>query len=146
MIIDAQNSFTHIAATGVRDQVITATARSTNTIDLGVLGLSKGDKPVDVLVQVTGDMDAAGAATLKCDLVTDADADCSDGDIVNSSAIIPKASLVAGYQFSFSFIPVNCQRYVDLNFTVATGPFVVDGDNPCTIMAGLILDRQTNNA
>ena len=51
MIFDAQNLFTVLAS--VIAQAITATARSLNVIDLGSLGISKGNKFVEVFCQVT---------------------------------------------------------------------------------------------
>ena len=137
MILDKQNLLSE-------DQAITATARSTNVIDLGALGISKGDADVEVFVQVTTAFDsAADDGTLVVALMTDSDATIGTGGVVlYQTAAIAEATLVAGYQFSLGKIPVNALRYIDLNYTVdGTGNFTAG-----KVTAGLILDRQTNNA
>jgi len=138
MYLDKQTLFSD-------DQAITATATSTNVIDLGAIGIAKGDvKEIDVWVQVTkafGSGDTDG--TLVVSLRTDSDAVIGTGGVVlHQTAAIVEADLVAGYQFSLGTIPVNAEEFLDLNFTVAgSGDFTAGN-----ITAGLVLDRQTNNA
>ena len=127
------------------DQAITATARSTNVIDLGAFSPAKGDvKDIEVIVQVTTAFDSsADDGTLVVALMTDSDAAIGSGGVVlHQTAAIAEADLVAGYQFSLGTIPVNALRYIDLNFTVAGSGSFTAGN----IVAGLGLDRQTNNA
>ena len=141
MVFDKQNLFSE-------DQAITATARSSNVIDLGAVAaaaaIGKNDLDVEVVVQVTTAFDsAADDGTLVVALMTDSDAVIGTGGVVlHQTAAIAEAALVAGYQFSLGKIPVNALRYIDLNFTVAgSGDFTAGN-----IMAGLVLTRQTNNA
>lgn len=125
-------------------QAITGTARSTNVIDMGAIAagsnLGKGNEDVEVFVQVVTTMDSSGeAATLTVTLCTDSDETISNGTVLQSTAAIPEATLVAGYQLSLGRVPVNALRYLDLNYTVGTENFTSGA-----ITAGLILDRQTN--
>jgi hypothetical protein len=121
------------------DQAITATARSTNIIDLGSLrGLPDGT-PVRVLIQVTETFETL--TSLKVDICSDADETISGGTpgVLASSAAVAAASLVAGYRYVLEFIPGGTVRYVDLNYTVA-------GSNATAgkITAGIIAVPQTN--
>lgn len=126
-------------------QVITATARSTNVIDLGAIAagsnLGKGNEDVEVLVQVVTAFDSsANDGTLVVALCTDSDETISNGSVLHQTAAIAEAIMVAGYQFSLGRVPVNTLRYLDLNYTVAgSGNFTAG-----KITAGLVLDRQTN--
>lgn len=109
-------------------QAITATAASTNHVDLGALGippghtitptrdLGKGNR-IPILIQVTETF-----ATLTSLIVS---IQCDDNDSFSSATTvlatqaIPLASLVAGYQFNIDFVPPKTnERYVRLNFTV----------------------------
>lgn len=139
MIIDKQLLFSE-------DQAITATAGSTNVIDLGALAtgsdIGKEDiRNAEVFVQVTTAFDsAADDGTLVVALQTGATS--TPTTVVAQTAAIAEASLVAGYQFSLGSIPVNVLRYLDLQYTVAgSGDFTAG-----KILAGIVLDRQTNNA
>jgi len=137
MYIDKENLFSD-------EQAITATASSTNVIDMGPLGIAKGDvKEVDVWVQVVAPFDSgADDGTLVVALRTDSDAVIGTGGVVlHQTAAIAEADLVAGYQFSLGTIPINALRYLDLNFTVAGSGNFTAGN----ITAGLVLDRQTND-
>ena len=136
MIMDMQNLLTGVEATGVLDQSVTVTARSTNTIDLGANGAGKGN-PVKLLIQVVETFTADGAATLNVDLCTDEDSDCSDGTVLVSSGAIAKASLVAGYEFTLECLPKLAQQFIDLNLTVATGPMTAG-----KLRAGIVMDKQ----
>lgn len=116
------------------DQAITATAASTNYIDLGAMGtpvkgaaaltrdLGKGT-PVPILVQATEAFTAAGAATLTIDLEVDDNTSFSSATTVWTSGAIGKATLIQGYEALIDYIPKGTnERYVRLNYTVATGP------------------------
>lgn len=135
MLFDKENLFSE-------DQAITATARSTNVIDLGTAETGPGE-PIEVLCQVTEDFDsAADDGTLVVALMTDSDAVIGTGGVVlHQTAAIAEAVLVAGYEFRFSAIPNGALRYIDLNFTVAgSGDFTAG-----KILAGLLFDKQQNN-
>jgi hypothetical protein len=147
MIIDYQNSFTVNADTqGDLAQSITATARSENVSDLGLpetgSDIASGAKMVEVWVQVTTDFDsAADDGTLVVALAADTALPMDGSSVVlQQTAAIAEAVLVAGYQFRLAQIPVGSLRYLDLNFTVAgSGDFTAGA-----VEAGLILDRQGN--
>jgi len=129
-------------------QAITATAASTNVIDLGATGTPYGG------VAVTRDIGAGREVDLSVLVVQDF-ATCTSVQVVvqtspdNSawtdaymSRAIPVATLVAGYQVKVpnSFeLGVNA-RYVRLNYVVA-------GSNATTgkITAGVVSARQTNS-
>ena len=111
-------------------QVVTATAFSTNTIDLGVArniaaGAGQHDA-LQILVNVELAALAAGAATVNFQVVTSANANLSTPTIIGQTDAIGKASLTAGKQIAIpvprSFINVPGQRYLGLQYTIGTGP------------------------
>ncbi len=142
MIKDAENEFS-------ADQAITATARSTNHIDLGASGTPPGGaqaltrdigqgKPIPILCEVVEAFTAAGAATLTVDAETDDNTGFSSAKNVWSSGAIAKATLVVGYQFLIYYVPRSTdERYFGLNYTVATGPFTAGKIN-----AGIVASLQ----
>lgn len=109
-------------------QAITVTAASTNIIDLSPIagGLVRDigpGKPIPVLVQVTEDFDAAGAATLAVALQVDDNSSFSSPKTVATIAATALAGLKAGTQLNLDYIPRGTnERYMRLNYTVATGP------------------------
>ena len=123
-------------------QSITATAVSTNGLDLGVAGTVPGMGPsgvsngvpikdtgrgntVSVLAQVTTAFTAAGAATMQAQLVIADDAALTTNLLVlHQTPPIAKALLVPGYQFRLggSIPPGVTQRFAGVNYVVATGP------------------------
>lgn len=139
MILDNQTLFSD-------DQAITTTAASTNIIDLGpiapgiVRDIGPG-KPIPVLVQVTEDFDAAGAATLTVAVQVDDNESFSSPKTVISTGALALADLVAGYQVKLDYIPRGTdERYLRLNYTVDTGPMTAG-----KIKAGILLGgHQTN--
>ena len=121
MILDKQLEFSNA-------QAITATAPSTNVIDLGPKGPrgsstgEHGHLPIEFTVGTT--FTAAGAATLTIQIRTSANADMSGATVIASSQAIALADLAAGKDVPYyPMIPVNAKRYVDLNYVVGTGPF-----------------------
>lgn len=131
MILDKQNIMSEA-------QAITATAVSTNVIDLGATGTDQGE-PVNLLLQVNEAFTAAGAGTLTITLETDDNESFSSATVLLSTGAIPKATLALGYQAAISFLPANVERYIRLNYTVATGPMTAG-----KITAAIVLGRQTN--
>lgn len=115
MYIDKQNSF-------CSSQAVTASAPSTDYIDLGAardIGVSDG---LQVLITVNTTATAAGAATVAFSLEKDSSSAFGSAVAVTSTAAIGKATLVAGYQFYLP-IPIGTDaRYLRVYFTVATGP------------------------
>lgn len=127
-------------------QAITASAASTDVIDLGVLeDLGIGDDPsLEIILLITETFTAAGAATLVASF---------QGSVDNSSwtdmamtAAIGKASLTAGAEIARWSLPSlvagqSMPRYLRMNYTVATGPMTAG-----KVTAGILLDRQQNVA
>jgi hypothetical protein len=136
MILDAQNLLSDA-------QAITATAASTNYIDLGAVGsdvngnqltrdLGKGT-PVPLLIQVLTAFTASGSATLTITLEVDDNTSFSSAKTVYTSGAVAKATLVAGYRLPIRYVPKGAdERYLRLNYTVATGPMTAG-----TITAGI---------
>jgi hypothetical protein len=113
-------------------QAITASAASTNYVDLGALGvipglpsgttptrdLGKGTR-IPILIQVTETF--ATLTSLKVAIQTDSDSGFATAltTVLETEAIV-LASLTAGYQYNIDFIPPKTiQRYLRLYFTVA---------------------------
>lgn len=126
-------------------QAITATAVSTNVINLGpiatgiVRDIGKG-KPIPLLVQVTEAFLAAGAATLTVTLETDSVENFASPKVVWTSPAIGKADLIAGRVIIPEYIPRGVDElYFRLNYTVATGPMTAG-----KITAGVTMGNQSN--
>lgn len=117
MILDAQNLFSDA-------QAITATAVSTNSIDLGMTSgydLGAGE---DLYVHLNVDVaftDSGSDSTVTVTLVTDDNAALSSPTAVQTLGTFPAlsavgAKIVACIQPGLSF-----ERYVGLNYTLANG-------------------------
>lgn len=125
-------------------QAITATANSTNVVDLGPLSggnlgrdIASGEE-MYIFAQVGTTFTAGGAATLTPSLVTDDNSALSSPTTLRTYDLIAVATLAAGYQL-FLALPINAafERYIALTYTVATGPMTAG-----TITAGLIKGLQ----
>jgi len=105
-------------------QAITATAVSTKSIDLGIAGRDIGaGAPLYAVVVVDVPFTAAGAATMAISLITDDDSALGSPTTILSTPAIDKAALTAGRVPIVIPIPPNiAERYLGLNYTVATGP------------------------
>lgn len=107
-------------------QAVTASAVSTNTVDLSqARDLGPGEE-LNISVSVDTTATAAGAATVNFQVITSAAANLSSPTIIMQTDAIPKASLVAGARFDLP-IPHQTlvalgQRYLGVQYTVATGP------------------------
>lgn len=142
MIYDAQTLFSD-------RQAVTATAASTNTIDLGATGTPYGGSPlvrdvgkgncVDVAVTVTEAFATLTSLTISVE-VDDNSAFSTAATVFTTPAILA-ATLVAGYSVPMLVeLPEGTnERYVRLNYTVA-------GANATTgkITAGVVAARHTN--
>ena len=119
-------------------QAVTASAASTKSIDAmtALRNIGSGE-PVELIVQVPVTATAAGAATVTVALQDSAD-NTTFVDVV-VSPVIPKATLVAGFEALRIRLPATLQRYIQVNYTVATGPLTAGAFN-----AFLALDRQDN--
>ncbi len=110
-------------------QAVTASAASTNQIDLGpvnVAGFSTGRQVVPLMATIDTTFTAGGAATLSIGVRSSANANMSSPTVHSTSPAIPVASLSAGADLKklgvLLDIPENSGRYVDVYYTVATGP------------------------
>lgn len=134
MIIDKETLFSD-------DQAVTVTAASSNIIDLGnddSLLQSLNEKGMlEILAQVTTAF--AGGTSLSVTLQSDNDSAFGSPTSIMVTAAIATAALVAGYQFRLGKLPRIDEQYVRLYYTV------VGTMSAGKILAGLILDRQTNN-
>lgn len=143
MILSAQNLFSD-------DQAITATAISTNVIDLGAAGtpydaaaalnrdIGKGT-PIPILIQVTEAF--ATLTSLTITIESDSVAGLSSSPVVAfSSGAIAAAALVVGKKISINVMPDDITgRYLGIRYTVG-------GSNATTgkIVAGISMGNQTN--
>ena len=110
-------------------QPVTATAVSTNIIDLGPVNdnvlrdIGTGEETYWVL-SVGTTFTAAGAATLTAALVSDATTNRATWPTTHvATAAIPVASLVAGYMYAVRLPKGDYERYLGTQYTVGTGPF-----------------------
>lgn len=132
-------------------QAVTATAASTNTIDLGATGRVLGDtngvkrdvgkgEDVKLLVQVVEAFDsAANDGTLKIDLELDS-TETFTPDTSITLGTFTEAQLVAGFQTPFDDLPKGTDlRYARLKYTVGgSGNFTAG-----KITAGIVMGIQT---
>jgi len=128
-------------------QAITATAASTNHIDLGAQGVpyganaqtrdqGKGNK-VPVLIQVVADFNTLTSLNVAIQQDDD-NAFGTAEDVVSQDVVL--ADLVAGKQIAMDVLPRDLtKRYVRLNYTVT-------GSAPTTgaVTAGITMGNQTN--
>ncbi|WP_413616414.1 hypothetical protein MRB56_09105 [Halomonas cupida] len=117
------------------DQAVTATAASTNIVDLGVVrDIGKG-VPVPLLVQVTEDF--ATLTSLTVTVETDDDPGFGSPKVLATSGAIAAADLVAGYQFPLQYMPIGTERYLAITYTVG-GTDATAG----TVTAGVVAGHQ----
>jgi len=141
MHLDAQNLFSDA-------QAFTATANSTNYLDLGdtaqpVLAPAKlvrdigGAYDVPLLVQVVTAF--TGLTSVEVQVQTDDNTGFSSAKTVASSGAIPLASLVPGYKFPIPVIPPGAnERYMRLRYVV------VGTGTGGALTAGIAAGLQTN--
>lgn len=121
MITDKLNTFSEA-------QAVTASAPSTNVIDLGPLthGNTVRDigagAPIYLVIAVGVTATAAGAATVAFSLQTDTAENFATAKTLFSSAPVPVAELGAGARPVVVAVPRGSERYLRVNYTVATGP------------------------
>lgn len=122
-------------------QAVTATAVSTNVIDLtNARDMGVGDNPaLKILAVVTTAMLSAGATTLT--ITVEGSTDNSSWTVMASTPAIAKANLTAGAQIMNMDLPRTAPgqalpRYLRLNYTVAVSNFTAGA-----ITASLVLDR-----
>lgn len=101
-------------------QTVTATADSTNVIDIGAHG-DDLQRNLTLFVQVREAAEAEGSATVNFQVYT-GDEEGSQATLVHETGTIGKATLVNGYFPLKIPLPANVGRYLKLTYTVATGP------------------------
>ena len=132
-------------------QAVTATAASTNIIDLQKAGTPMGapaalvadvgkNTDIELDVRVVQDFATLTSLTVSVETAADGDAAFASPTTVAQSGAIPVASLVAGYQFPFpaTIMEGVNGRYVRLKYTV-TGSAATAGK----ITAAVVASRQT---
>lgn len=130
-------SLTAGTATG---QAVTATANSTNVVDLSLArDVGEGE---DLYVQFTVGtaFTAAGSATLTPTIVVSAADSLTTPTTIATAGTIAVATLVAGYSFAVRLNPLIASlglRYLGAIYTVATGPMTAG-----TITADIVTDIQ----
>jgi len=110
-------------------QAVTATAVSTNTIDLSVNRDVGAGEDIYAVFGVDVSAAAAGLATVNFEVISSASANLAAPTVIASSGAIPKADLVAGRapisipipQSALTSLPIG-QRYLGVRYTVTTGP------------------------
>ncbi|WP_313488629.1 Bbp16 family capsid cement protein [Pseudescherichia sp.] len=123
-------------------QAVTASAASTDTIDLGPIDGTRRDigvgEPLEYWVTTNATATAAGAATVNVQLQTSPDN--STWTTIASSGDLALASLVAGRRIVSQKVPQGVQRYLRVNYVVGTGPLTAGA-----FTAGINLDVDGNN-
>ena len=136
-LLRLSGSLTAGSATG---QAVTATANSTNVVDLSLArDVGEGE---DLYVQFTVGtaFTAGGAATLTPTVVVSAADTLSTPTTIATAGTIAVATLVAGYSFVVRLNPQIASlglRYLGAIYTVATGPMTAG-----TITADIVTDIQ----
>lgn len=110
-------------------QAVTATAVSTNTIDLGVARDVAPGRPLYAVFQIDTTFTAAGAATMNFQVISSAAANLGTPTVLGDSGPVPVAQLTAGRKLiavgigpSVLNAAPNGQRYLGAQYTVGTGP------------------------
>lgn len=123
-VLDTFSSAQAVTASAISDvkdlgPFYTSTLQSNTTVNLGATG-----QEVYLVINVTEAATAAGAATVTFSLESDSTADLATSATVHwTSAAIPKATLVAGYNVIKLCLPYGAyERYLGVRYTVATGP------------------------
>lgn len=120
-------------------QAVTASAVSTNTIDLSTSRDVGAGEDLYATFTVGVTATAAGAATVDFQVITSAAADLSSPTVIGTSGPIPKADLTLGRKpFSICINssillaqPIG-QRYLGVQYVVVTGPLTA-GSFSCAI-------------
>ncbi|MGH8810367.1 MAG: Bbp16 family capsid cement protein [Advenella sp.] len=122
-------------------QAVTATAASTDVIDLSPMKGTKRDigvgEPLEFWATVNTTATADGAATLNVQLQTSADN--SAWVTLYDSGTLALASLTAGKRILSTKVPAGVLKYLRVNYVVATGPLTAGA-----FTAGINLDVDAN--
>lgn len=123
-------------------QAVTASAASTDVIDLGPIDGTRRDigvgYPLELFVNVNTTAAAAGAATVNIQLQTSPDN--STWTTLTSSGDLALSSLTSGKRVMSQKVPQGVQRYLRVNYVVGTGPLTAGA-----FTAGINLDVDNNS-
>jgi len=122
-------------------QAVTATAASTDVIDLAPVDGTRRDigvgYPLELFATVNTTATAAGAATVNVQLQTSPDN--ATWTTLTSSGDLALSALTAGKRIVSQKVPQGVQRYLRLNYVVGTGPLTAGA-----FTAGINLDVDNN--
>ena len=122
-------------------QAVTATAASTDVIDLGPIKGTKRDigvgEPLEFWTNVNTTAAAAGAATVNVQLQTSPDN--ATWTTIYDSGALALASLVAGKRVLSTKVPQGVLKYLRVNYVVGTGPLTAGA-----FTSGINLDVDAN--
>lgn len=122
-------------------QAVTATAASTDTIDLGPIKGTRRDigvgDPLEFWANVNTSAAAAGAATVNIQLQTSSDN--ATWNTLYDSGALALASLTAGKRVLSTTVPKGVLKYLRVNYVVAIGPLTAGA-----FTAGINLDVDAN--
>lgn len=123
-------------------QAVTASAASTDVIDLGPIDGTRRDigvgYPLEFWATVNTTATAAGAATVNIQLQTSPDN--STWTTLTASGDLALSALTAGKRVMSQKVPQGVQRYLRVNYVVGTGPLTAGA-----FTAGINLDVDGNN-
>lgn len=122
-------------------QAVTATAASTDVIDLGPIDGTRRDigvgYPLEFWTTVNTTATASGAATVNVQLQTSPDN--STWTTIASSGDLALSALVAGKRIVSQKVPSGVKKYLRVNYTVGTGPLTAGA-----FTSGINLDVDNN--
>ncbi len=122
-------------------QAVTNTAASTDVIDLGPIDGNHRDigvgYPLEFWVLVNAAAAASGDATVSIQLQTSENN--SSWTTIYDSGALAKTALAAGKRVVSAKVPAGVQRYLRVNYSVATGPLTAG-----EFTAGISLDVDAN--
>lgn len=123
-------------------QAVTASAASTDVIDLGPIDGTRRDigvgYPLELFVNVNTTATAAGAATVNIQLQTSPDN--STWTTLASTSDLALSALTSGKRVWSQKVPQGVQRYLRINYVVGTGPLTAGA-----FTAGINLDVDNNS-
>ncbi len=123
-------------------QAVTASAASTDVIDLGPIDGTRRDigvgYPLEFWATVNTTAAAAGAATVNIQLQTSPDN--STWTTLTSTGDLALSALTAGKRVMSQKVPQGVQRYLRVNYVVGTGPLTAGA-----FTAGINLDVDNNS-